>query len=74
MNEYRAEQVQSKKKRVGLFLFAALLGGLVSGFTLHHLTTPSKEIKVKLAAGEALLRSWSKLTKAEQEKIFPAKI
>ncbi|HGH8180106.1 TPA: hypothetical protein ACJOH2_002894 [Legionella pneumophila] len=73
MNEYRAEQVQSRKKRVGLFLSAALLGGIVSGFTLHHLTAPSKEIKVKLAAGEALMRSWSKLTKAEQEKIFPAK-
>jgi hypothetical protein len=74
MNEYRAEQVQSRKKRVGLFLSAALLGGLVSGFTLHYLTAPTKEIKVKLAAGEALMRSWSKLTKAEQEKIFPAKI
>ncbi|AOU50678.1 TPA: hypothetical protein ACGAPA_003405 [Legionella pneumophila] len=73
MNQYRAEQVQSRKKRVGLFLSAALLGGLVSGFTLHYLTVPSKEIKVKLAAGEALMRSWSKLTKAEQEKIFPAK-
>lgn len=73
MNEYRAEQVQSRKKRVGLFVSAALLGGLVSGFTLHYLTVPSKEMKVKLAAGEALMRSWSKLTKAEQEKIFPAK-
>lgn len=73
LNEYRAEQVQSRKKRVGLFLSAALLGGIVSGFTLHYLTTPSKEIKVKLAAGEMLMRSWSKLTKAEQEKIFPAK-
>ncbi|HAT7809697.1 TPA: hypothetical protein ACXYLK_002768 [Legionella pneumophila] len=72
MNQYRAEQVQSRKKRVGLFLSAALLGGLVSGFTLHYLTVPSKEMKVKLAAGEALMRSWSKLTKAEQEKIFPA--
>lgn len=73
MNEYRAEQVQSRKKRVGLFLSAALLGGLVSGFMLHYLTVPSKEMNVKLAAGEALMRSWSKLTKAEQEKIFPAK-
>lgn len=73
MNQYRAEQVQSRKKRVGLFLSAALLGGLVSGFTLNYLTVPSKEMKVKLAAGEALMRSWSKLTKAEQEKIFPAK-
>ncbi|CZI42173.1 TPA: hypothetical protein NGG79_003051 [Legionella pneumophila] len=69
MNEYRAEQVQSRKKRVGLFLSAALLGGFVSGFTLHYLTAPSKEIKVKLAAGEMLMRSWSKLSQAEKDKI-----
>lgn len=69
LNEYRAEQVQSRKKRVGLFLSAALLGGIVSGFTLHYLTAPSKEIKVKLAAGEMLMRSWSKLSQAEKNKI-----
>jgi cation transport ATPase len=73
MAESRKHHERSRLLRVGLFLSAALLGGIVSGFTLHHLTVPSKEIKVKMAAGEALMRSWSKLTKAEQEKIFPAK-
>lgn len=69
MAEYRAQQVQSRKKRVVLFLSAALLGGIVSGFTLHYLTAPSKETKVKLAAGEMLMRSWSKLSQAERDKI-----
>lgn len=67
--EYREPQVQSGKKRVVVFLSAALLGGIVSGFTLHYLTAPSKEIKVKLAAGEMLMRSWSKLSQTEKDKI-----
>ncbi|HHR1385277.1 hypothetical protein [Fluoribacter dumoffii] len=70
---YQARQKSSRRGSPALLLSAALLGGVVSGFTLHYLTAPSKEMKVKLAAGEALMRSWNKLTKAEQEKIFPSK-
>ncbi|WP_131783868.1 hypothetical protein [Legionella gresilensis] len=73
LSNHRAHLERSRFWRAGLFFAAALLGGVVSGLTLHYLTAPSKEIKVKLAAGEALMRSWSKLTKAEQEKIFPSK-
>ncbi|MCW8445690.1 hypothetical protein OQJ05_16775 [Fluoribacter gormanii] len=73
ITEHRARQKGLRRWSTVLFLSAALLGGMVSGITLHYLTVPSKEIKMKLAAGEALMRSWNKLTKAEQEKIFPAK-
>ncbi|HAT9649153.1 TPA: hypothetical protein JBD48_15760 [Legionella pneumophila subsp. pneumophila] len=69
MAESRAQHARSRLSRVGLFLSAALLGGVVSGFTLHSLTAPSKEIKVKLAAGEMLMRSWSKLSQSEKDKI-----
>lgn len=69
MAAFRAEKVQSRKKRGLLFLSAALLGGIVSGFTLHYLTLPSKDIKMKLVAGEMLMRSWSKLSQAEKDKI-----
>ncbi|QMT62108.1 hypothetical protein [Legionella sp. PC997] len=73
LTEHRALQKSSRGWSTALFLSAALLGGILSGFTLHYLTAPSKELKVKLAAGEALMRSWNKLTKTEQEKIFPNK-
>ncbi|HIF0219345.1 TPA: hypothetical protein ACXYK0_002916 [Legionella pneumophila] len=69
MAESRKHHERSRLLRVGLFLSAALLGGIVSGFTQHHLTAPSKEIKVKLAAGEMLMRSWSKLSQTEKDKI-----
>ncbi|STX55680.1 Uncharacterised protein [Legionella beliardensis] len=73
LSNHRAHLDRSRFWGAGLFFAAALLGGVVSGLTLHYLTAPSQEIKVKLAAGEALMRSWSKLTKAEREKIFPSK-
>nr|HAT8715159.1 hypothetical protein [Legionella jordanis] len=69
MAESRVHHERTRLSRVGLFLSAALLGGIVSGFTLHYLTTPSKEIKMKLATGEMLMRSWSKLSQAEKDKI-----
>jgi hypothetical protein len=70
MTDHRTSFDRLKFWRTGLFLSAALLGGVVSGFTMHYLTQPSKEVKTKLVAGEMLMRSWSKLTQIEKDKIM----
>lgn len=70
MKERYQEQKQSWKGFSVLLLLAALLAGSVGGLLVHHFTEPTKEMKIKLRAGEILMRSWTKLTVEEQEKIM----
>lgn len=69
MAQHRSQQKKSWLWGTVLFLSAALTGGVVSGFLVHYGTAPSKEIKVKLAAGDMLLRSWSALSQTEKNHI-----
>lgn len=73
MTEYRTKQKNSWRGALALFFSAALFSGAISALTVHYLTSPSREIKVKVAAGEALMRSWKSLSKSEKENVLKAK-
>jgi cation transport ATPase len=69
ISEHRSKQKKAWRGLSVLFVVIALIGGGLGGFVVHNLSYPSKVMNKQRAAGEVLMRAWSKLSLVEQEKI-----